>query len=118
MDGQQEEVHYESNTYTSEVDRDASIVEQYTTENVSSKESKTESSLDSNNILETTARDPQLNEANLRVASSDVEISRHTEESNDPVYNRKLKSKRILASNIIYKQRCSTSQYFEHFQFF
>ena len=101
MDGQQEEVHYESNTYTSEVDRDTSIVEQYTTENVSTKESKTESSLDSNNILETTSRDPQLNQANLTVALSGAEMASHTEESNDPVYNRKLKSKRILASNII-----------------
>ena len=104
MDGQQEEIHYESNTYTSEVDRDTSIVEQYTTENVSTKESKTESSLDSNNILETTSRDPQLNQVNLRVASSDVEIASHTEEFNDPVYNRKLKSKVILAWNITYQK--------------
>ena len=109
MDDHQEEVRYESNTYTSEVDRDISSVEQYTTENVSAKESKTESSLDSNTILETTTRDPHLKQANLRVASSDVEISRHTEESNDPVYNRKLKSKLLLASNITYKQRYSTS---------
>ena len=101
MDGQQEEVHYESNTYTSEIDRDTSMVEQYTTENVSTKESKTESSLDSNDILETTSRDLQLSQTNSRVASSRVEDSRHTEESNNPVHNRKLKSKLILASNII-----------------
>ena len=102
MEDHQEDERLESNTYSSEVARDMSSVEHYTTEYVSSKESKKEFNFDTNTILETPLRDPQSNQTNLRVDSSDNEMSGHTEESDEPMYNRKFKPTVPLAPSMIF----------------
>ena len=106
MDDPREDERLESNTYSSEVARDISIVEHYTAEEVSTKECRNEFSLDTNTILETPLRDPQLNQPKLRVDSLDNEISRHTQESDEPMYNRKFKPTFLLGSSMILALVC------------